>query len=254
MNVTFLGTGTSTGVPVIGCHCKVCKSPDPKNKRLRQSALISQDDYSLLIDASIDLREQCLKFNIEKIDAILLTHSHADHILGLDETRIFCYLQKKAIKLFGSRETLQGIRRSLWYCFEDGVPVGGGLPNFELMEVDGKFKEGPFEITPLDGDHGFQKVTGYKINNLCYMTDYKYVPHKTIDVAKNCQILAINALRESPPHPTHLTVGEALSIIRQIQPKKSFLIHLGHSIDYDEISKKLPDGIELAYDGLKINL
>lgn len=254
MRILFLGTGTSTGVPVIGCKCKVCSSNEPRNKRLRQSVYITEGEFSILIDATIDLRQQCLRHNISRIDAILITHAHADHILGLDETRVFSYAQNRYLRVYGSKNTLSGIKKSLWYCFEEGIPFGGGIPQFELIEVKNNFTEGPFQITSLKGDHGFQEVTGYKIDKFCYLTDCKYVPEETIKIAKDCDILAINALRENKPHPTHMTVEEAISVIRKINPKKSYLIHLGHSIDFHTLSKKLPSDIELSYDGLIIEL
>lgn len=254
MKVVFIGTGTSTGVPVIGCKCRICTSKNPKNKRLRQSLWIQDKGFSLLIDATIDLRQQALAYNIDKVDAIAITHPHADHILGLDETRIYSYLNNKHLPVYATLETIKGIKRSLWYCFEEGIQKGGGLPAFDLIEIKGDFNVGPFFITPIKCDHGFQEVTGFKIGDICYLTDCKKVPKESIKIAKNCNILIINALREKPEHPTHMTIKEAINVISQINPCKSYLIHLGHQIDYDEVSNKLPVGIEVAYDGLTLEI
>lgn len=256
MKVVFIGTGTSTGVPVIGCKCKVCTSNNPKNKRLRQSLWIIEGKLSLLIDATIDLRQQALLYNITRVDAIAITHPHADHILGLDETRIFNYINQKPIPIYATKTTINGIKRSLWYCFEEGIPKGGGLPEFELIEIEieKEFAIGSLKLIPLKGDHGFIDVTGYIIGKLCYLTDCKRVPQETIERAKGCEILIINALREKPEHPTHMTVNEAIDVIRQITPKKSYLVHLGHQVDYDKLKEKLPKDIEPAYDGLILEL
>lgn len=254
MRVTFIGTGTSTGVPVIGCKCKICTSSKPKNKRLRQSLWIEKEDFSLLIDATIDLRQQALQFNINKVDAIAITHPHADHILGLDETRIYSYINRKPLPVYASKETIAGIKKSLWYCFEEGIPQGGGLPQLQLIEIKGEFKVGPLHLIPLLGDHGFQKVTGFMVSKMCYLTDCKRVPEETIERARGCEILILNALREKPEHPTHMTVDEAINVIRHIKPRKSYLVHLGHQIDYDELKQKLPSDIEPAYDGLTLEI
>jgi len=250
MRVTFLGTGTSTGVPVIGCKCRVCSSPDPKNNRLRQSVFIESGGISILIDATIDFRQQALRRGIEKIDAILITHPHADHVLGLDETRIYSHRSKKPIPIYGSKETLTGIKRSLWYSFDEGVQRGGGLPELELHEIRGDFTAGGQKIIPLDGDHGSQKVTGFRLGDFAYLTDYKTVPEDTMAKLAGVRVMAINALRVAPPHPTHLTVSEALDVIRHIHAEKAFLIHLGHEVDYEELRSKLPANVEPAYDGL----
>ncbi|MCX7830544.1 MAG: MBL fold metallo-hydrolase, partial [Acidobacteria bacterium] len=176
-------------------------------------------------------------------------------ILGLDETRIYSYINGKPLKVYATSNAIKGIKRSLWYCFEEGIPKGGGLPELELIEIKGKFDIGPINMIPLLCDHGFQEVTGFKIGKLCYLTDCKRVPVDVIEIAKkDCEVLAINALREKPDHPTHMTISEAINVIRQINPKKSYLIHLGHQVDYDEINNKLPNDIELAYDGLEVEL
>lgn len=254
MKVTFLGCGTSTGVPVIGCKCRVCRSSDPRNNRLRQSVFVETRGVSILIDATIDFRQQALRAGIERIDAILVTHPHADHVLGLDETRIYNYRQKMSIPIYGTKETLAGIKRSLWYSFEEGVQKGGGLPELELHEIEGEFFIGGQTVIPLDGKHGEQSVTGFRLEDFAYLTDYKTVPDPTREKLKGVKVLVINALREAPKHPTHLTVGEAIEVVAKVAPEKAYLVHLGHEVDYEELKAKLPGGVEPAYDGLILDI
>lgn len=254
MKVTFLGSGTSTGVPVIGCKCRVCRSSDPRNNRLRQSVFVENRGISILIDATIDFRQQALRSGIERIDAILVTHPHADHVLGLDETRIYNYRQKMSIPIYGTKETLAGIKRSLWYSFEEGVQKGGGLPELELHEIEGEFYIGGQKVIPLDGKHGEQSVTGFRLDDFAYLTDYKTVPDPTREKLKGAKVLVINALREAPKHPTHLTVGEAIEVVAKVSPEKAYLVHLGHEVDYEELKAKLPEGVEPAYDGLILDI
>lgn len=254
MKVTFLGSGTSTGVPVIGCKCRVCRSSDPRNNRLRQSVFVENGGVSILIDATIDFRQQALRYAIDRIDAILVTHPHADHVLGLDETRIFNYRQKMSIPIFGTKETLAGIKRSLWYSFEDGVQKGGGLPELQLHEIEGEFSICGQKVVPLDGKHGSQSVTGFRLGDFAYLTDYKTVPESAFGKLAGVRVFVINALREAPKHPTHLTVEEALEVIEKIRPERSYLVHLGHEVDYEELKAKLPDGVEPAYDGLTLDI
>jgi len=252
MRVTFLGTGTSVGIPVIGCRCRVCTSENPRNNRLRQSIWIREGDASLLIDATVDFRLQALRFGVRRVDAILLTHAHADHILGLDETRVFAYWQKQVIPVYGSPATLEGVRKTFWYAFEE-APEGGGRPKLELVPLSGRSRIGCFDVLPVEGDHGSMKVTGYRIEGFAYLTDCKRVPKETVRALKGVDTLAINALRFRPEHPTHMTVEEALAAVDAIRPRRAFLVHLGHELDHDELAAALPKSIAPAYDGLTLD-
>ncbi len=251
MRVTFLGTGTSVGVPVIGCTCRVCTSPDPKNRRLRQSLWIRNGGASILIDTAVDFRQQALRHAIRRIDAILMTHPHADHILGLDETRVFAYWQHRSIPVYGTGATLDGIRRTFWYAFES-VPEGGGVPKLDLVALDGPFRVGGLDVVPVEVDHGSMMVTGYRIDGFAYLTDCKRVPPAAVAALRGVDTLVINALRHRPEHPTHMTVGEALAAVEAIGPRRTFLVHMGHELDHEELAAALPDGVAPAFDGLEL--
>ena len=253
MRVTFLGTGTSTGVPLIGCGCKVCASSDPRNNRMRQSIWIQHEGASILIDTSSDFRQQALRFKIRRIDAILYTHHHADHIFGLDDTRVFAYRQRAAIPIFGTAETLDGIEKTFWYAFAD-IPEGGGRPKVLPVSIDGPFDCFGLHIVPLEGDHGSMPVTGYRMDGFAYLTDCKRVPPSTLESLGSLDVLVINALRYSPEHPTHMTVGEALAVVEAVRPRRTFLIHMGHELEYSELAGALPPGVEPAYDGLGLDI
>lgn len=253
MKVTFLGTGTSVGVPVIGCRCRVCTSKDSRNRRMRQSVWIRNGQASILIDASSDFRQQALKFGIQRLDAILVTHAHADHILGLDDTRIFAYRQRAPVPLYGTERTLQGIKKTFWYAFDD-VPEGGGRPKVDLIPVRGRFQVGGLQILPLEGDHGFIPVTGYRIDGFAYLTDCKRIPQATVETLRGVECLVLNALRREPEHPTHMTVGEALAAVSEIAPERAYLVHMGHELDHEDLESSLPEGVSPAYDGLTLTL
>lgn len=252
MRVTFLGTGTSVGVPVIGCQCRVCTSEDPRNRRLRQSIWVREGDASLLIDAAVDLRAQALRHGLRRVDAIFLTHAHADHILGLDETRVFAYWQRRPVRVYGSPETLDGVRKTFWYAFAD-VPEGGGRPKLELLPLDGPVRVGPLEVLPVEGDHGSMPVTGFRIGPFAYMTDCKRVPQATAQALAGVDTLVLNALRHAPEHPTHMTVGEAIAAAQSIRPRRTYLVHMGHELDHADLVASLPAGVAPAYDGLTLD-
>lgn len=251
MRVTFLGTGTSVGVPVIGCACRVCASGDPHNKRLRQSLWIRNGEASILVDVSVDFRQQALRAGIRHVDAILLTHPHADHIMGLDETRVFAHWQRGPIPVWGSRHTLEGVRKTFWYAFEHS-PEGGGKPKLDLRDLEGEFEVGGLRVLPVEGDHGSMPVTGYRVDGFAYLTDCKRVPLATVRALQGLDTLVINALRRAPDHPTHMTLDEALAAIGAIGPKRAFLVHMGHELDHAELAASLPRHIQPAYDGLTL--
>jgi phosphoribosyl 1,2-cyclic phosphate phosphodiesterase len=204
-----------------------------------------------VIDAGADFREQALRFGIGRLDAVLLTHPHADHIFGLDDTRVFAYWQWAPIPVYGSPATLAGVRRTFWYAFED-VPEGGGRPKLDLIPIEGPFDVGGLRVVPVEGDHGSMPVTLFRMGPFAYATDCKRLPPEALEALRGVETLAVNALRFSPPHPTHMTVSEALETAGAVGARRVFLIHMGHEMDHDTLSKSLPPGVEPAYDGLTL--
>lgn len=252
MKIKFLGTGTSQGVPVIGCTCAVCLSQDTKNKRLRSSALIKISNKNILIDTGPDLRQQALKNKINKIDYVLYTHAHRDHVSGIDELRSFNFIQKKSIKAYGNKELVNQLKNDYSYIFSDFKYPG--LPEVELNKVNKNFYLDDIEIIPIKVKHHKLNILGYRIGNLTYITDAKTISDNQLKKINGSQILVINCL-QIKEHLSHLNMEEVLSLIRKIEVKKIYLIHISHNLGlHDEINKSLPDNIELAYDNLEIIL
>ena len=252
MKIKFLGTGTSQGVPVIGCTCAVCVSQDTKNKRLRSSALIKISNKNILIDTGPDLRQQALKNKINKIDYVLYTHAHRDHVSGIDELRSFNFIQKKSIKAYGNKELVNQLKNDYSYIFSDFKYPG--LPEVELNKVNKNFYLDDIEIVPIKVKHHKLNILGYRIGNLTYITDAKTISDNQLKKINGSQILVINCL-QIKEHLSHLNMEEVLSLIRKIEVKKIYLIHISHNLGlHDEINKSLPDNIELAYDNLEIIL
>ena len=252
MKIKFLGTGTSQGVPVIGCTCAVCVSQDTKNKRLRSSALIKISNKNILIDTGPDLRQQALKNKINKIDYVLYTHAHRDHVSGIDELRSFNFIQKKSIKAYGNKELVNQLKNDYSYIFSDFKYPG--LPEVELNKVNKNFYLDDIEIIPIKVKHHKLNILGYRIGNLTYITDAKTINDNQLKKINGSQILVINCL-QIKEHLSHLNMEEVLSLIKKIEVKKVYLIHISHNLGlHDEINKSLPDNIELAYDNLEIIL
>ena len=251
MIVTFLGTGTSTGVPVIGCQCAICTSSDPRNKRLRQSVKIEANGKYFLIDTTPDLRLQLLREPIPRLDFILFTHSHSDHLMGLDDIRPFNFRQGETIHAFANAATAKAIRRSFSYIWNDSQ-IGGGKPQLELHEVDGPFRYDGIEVIPLPVCHGDWTILGYRIGPFAYVTDTNGIPESTGVLLRGVDTLALDGLRVSPPHPTHFTIGEAIDAAKLIGARMTYLIHLTHDIDHASLEATLPDNVRIAYDGLRL--
>jgi phosphoribosyl 1,2-cyclic phosphate phosphodiesterase len=251
MKVTLLGTGTSTGVPAINCSCAVCLSEDPRNKRLRPSVWIESGEFSLVIDTTPDFRLQALRYSIGHLDAILFTHHHADHILGLDDIRPFNQHQKRFIPCYGSAGTMGEIRITFRYIFQE-QPYGG-VPQVETYAVEGPFELGGLTVTPIPAMHAKLPVFGYRIENFAYLTDLNSLPEESLDLLDGLQVLVLGALRHEP-HPAHFTMTEAVGVAGIIGAQRTFFTHMSHEVDHETVSRQLPAGIELGYDGLTIEL
>jgi phosphoribosyl 1,2-cyclic phosphate phosphodiesterase len=252
VKIRFLGTGTSHGVPMIGCDCAVCRSSDPRNRRTRSSALLTLSGHQVLIDATAELRMQSLAFGIRRIDAVLLTHAHADHVSGLDDLRGFTVWRPDAIPVYCSAETGAAIQRQFGYIF-DGEPYPG-KPNLDLHLIDGPLSLFNHAIHPLTVPHGARlNVTAFRIGRLGYVTDASAVPDAVRSHLHGLDLLVLNALRFRP-HPAHMCVDEAVAVACAVRPKRTLLTHIAHDLDHEAVNALLPGTVELAYDGLEIEL
>lgn len=253
--LTFLGTGTSLGVPIVNCKCKVCQSTDSKDKRLRTSALITTDTHTQInIDAGPDFRYQMLRSRVSYLDAILITHEHRDHIGGLDDVRSFNYVQKSSMPIYGNKQALEGIQKHLYYVFNNqNYP---GIPSFELHEIDihtcSSFKIKDLNIIPIEVMHAKLPILSYRIGDLAYITDAKTIANNQKTKLKGVRTLVVNALRKDE-HFSHFNLKQALDLINEIKPKYAYLTHLSHEMGlYSEIKDTLPENVYFAYDTLKI--
>lgn len=253
MIVSFLGTGTSTGVPVVGCRCRVCTSTHPHNKRLRQSVKIEAGGKHFLIDTTPDLRLQLLRDPIPRLDFILFTHSHSDHLMGLDDIRPFNFRQREPIRAYANPMTAKAVRRAFSYIWNDSQE-GGGKPQLDLVEIGGAFEHEGVEIIPIPVAHGDWTILGFRVGKFAYITDTNGIPPASMKLLEGVEILALDGLRPAPPHPTHFTIDEAIAAARAIGPRETWLIHLTHDVDHEAFEATLPKGFRLAYDGLRLEL
>lgn len=252
MKLTFLGTGTSTGVPSIGCECETCLSADLRDKRLRVSVLIEHAGKRVLVDTSSDFRQQALRAKINYLDAVLITHCHVDHVFGLDDIRPLNF-RHGPIGVYANSIAWNDLRRIFRYIFEP-THFGGGLPQLipHTVESYAPFCLGPeLTITPLEVIHGSLPVVAYRFNDFAYVTDLKTIPPETLNCLRNLDVLVLDSLRLKP-HSTHLCLEEALSYIEELKPKRAFLTHLNHDILHGRESRLLPDSVEFAFDELVV--
>ena len=254
MRVTFLGTGTSHGVPMIACDCPTCRSTDPHDRRLRPSIYVQHDDGTgILVDAGPDLRQQALTHDIRRVDAILFTHGHADHILGLDETRRFSGPAGRAMPCYGDELTLKDIRTMFRYVFDPATPKGGGLPLLELIPVTGEISVNGHQVTPLSLRHGERPILGFRFGSFAYLTDCNAIPEVTWPLLHNLDVVVLDALRERL-HPTHFSLSEAIEAARRIAAKRTYFTHMCHDLPHAATNARLPEGMQLAHDGLALSL
>jgi phosphoribosyl 1,2-cyclic phosphate phosphodiesterase len=252
VKITFLGTGTSQGVPVIACNCRVCRSADPRDKRRRASIAVEAGGRTLIVDTTPEFRLQVLDAGITRLDAVLLTHAHADHLHGLDDIRGFNHMQLESIPCYGDAYTLGIVRESFRYIFE-GTNYGGGLPEIDLVEVKGNFNAGGISVEPVEVFHGPMKILGYRFGRAAYITDASSIPADSLARLGDLDVLIINALRYEP-HPTHLSVGESVALARNLGAKKTHFTHICHRLMHAEASRSLPPGVDFAYDGLTLEV
>ncbi len=249
-----MGCGTSTGVPVIGCPCDVCRSGDPRNHRTRSSILVSKNGSNLLVDTAPDLRFQAMAAGLTKIDAVLYTHDHADHIFGMDELRTFNFISGRSIPVHGNEKVIDRIKNVFGYIWDPEAPKGGGLPMIDPHVLNGPLELGGVEVAPLRLWHGGQVILGFLFDRkAAYLTDCNRVPDETMEAVKGVELVVIDGLRYRP-HTTHFSVDQAVEVVKKIGPRRAYLTHLSHSMDYERLLAELPDGIEPAYDGLTVDL
>jgi phosphoribosyl 1,2-cyclic phosphate phosphodiesterase len=252
--VVFLGTGTSHGVPMIGCDCAVCRSTDPRDKRTRTSIVVETDGgAAILIDTSTDLRLQALREDVRMVDAILFTHAHADHISGLDDVRRFNAMSRRPMPVYGAAQTLAEIRRRFDYIFSSRKPVGGGIPELQLWTVAGPFCIGGQEIVPVPIMHGPREILGYRFGRFAYLTDCSGIPDRSLALLGGLDVLVLDALRPKP-HVTHFSVDQALAMAGVIGARQTYFTHMAHEVGHAATCAALPPGVALAYDGLRVSI
>ena len=252
--VIVLGSGTSHGVPMIGCTCAVCGSTDARDRRSRPSIFVDVDGGpAILVDTSTDLRAQALTHGVSRVDAILFTHSHADHIMGLDDVRRFNVMQQGAIPAYADERTAEDLRRVFSYVFNPSAEKGGGIPQLSLTTIDGRFNVGSVGIQPVPIFHGARPILGFRFGSFAYLTDCNRLADAAWPLLEGVDTLILDALRHRP-HPTHFSVAEALQVVERVKPRQTFFTHICHDLPHQATTASLPTGVQLAYDGLALTI
>jgi len=257
LDITFLGTGTSHGIPVIGCNCRVCHSPDPRDKRLRTAILVRTPEMVFCVDTPPDFRTQCLREDLSHLDAVVYTHSHSDHILGFDDLRRFCEVEDKTIPVYAAERTLKDLARVFQYAFDESLKFRTYVRP-EARPIGGPFDLGKTTVVPVELPHGRAITNGLIFHRggrklLAYMTDCQAVPPEAVEAARGVDVLVLDALRHAA-HSTHLSISQALEVVGRIQPKKTYFIHMCHDLGHEETEASLPENVRLSYDGLRIKI
>ena len=254
IRLLFLGSGTSYGVPVIGCDCPVCRSDDSRNRRTRASVLVEAAGTRILIDTATELREQALRHRLETVDAVLYTHSHADHLHGIDDLRSFSGRVRRPIPVYGDAYTTSFIKTHYEYIFRDpDFRLGWGIPRLDLRAIAGLTRVGNVDVLPVPLFHGRRLILGYRMGGLAYLTDCSGIPDASWPLLENLDTLVLDALREQP-HATHFSISEALEVVSRLAPRRAYFTHLSHDVDHAAMEARLPDSVRLAYDGLELEV
>ncbi|HTS68671.1 MAG TPA: MBL fold metallo-hydrolase [Terriglobia bacterium] len=248
MTLTFLGTGTSTGVPIINCRCAVCTSSDPRDKRYRPSILLEYDGRAVVVDTTPDFRTQALRQSLTRLDAVIFTHHHADHIMGLDDTRVFYFRQKVPVPIYASAQCMATIRSAFSYIFEGDYPFGG------VGKLDPHLIEAPFELwglkfIPVPVVHGLLPILGFRFRDTAYLTDVSEIPESSFPLLEGLDTLIIDSLRPKP-HPTHLSLEQSVAMVEKLKPRRAYFTHIAHELGHEATNSTLPAHVQLAYDGL----
>jgi len=252
LQITFLGTGTSHGVPVIACDCEVCQSNNPKNKRMRTSIHIKSEEYNLLIDTPPEMRLELIANKIKNVDSVLMTHAHADHIMGFDDIRALNWFQGKEMPVYGDHKTLNHIKKVFPYIFSEENP-GGGVPQVILKKIEEEMHFKDLTVQPVPIYHGDNKILAYRINNFAYLTDCSKISESSLKLLEGIEYAAVDALRFEE-HPTHMSVDQAVELIESLNLKHGYLTHISHRLDHQKLNDYLPEYVSPAYDGLKMEV
>jgi len=250
--LTFLGSGTSMGVPTLGCHCAVCESKDPHDQRTRPSVLLAYGGRNVVIDTTPDFRYQAMRAHIDRLDAVIYTHGHADHVMGLDDIRPFNLKQRGAVPIYAAEETLALLRRQFSYIFDEAQP-GSTVPLIELHAINGPFDLFGAHIVPIPAMHGIQPVLGFRFGQAAYLTDFSRVPESSKELLRGLNDFILDALRYVP-HPTHSNVEQSLALVEELKPKRAWFPHICHDLGHVDANARLPENVRLAYDGLQFEV